>query len=215
MGFPLASRVTALDRRRLSDSITSFQTLLALDHSWTGMIEGDGRIREAEHKDVVVVGARLLTALDDADENATWLRRFVLREFYGQLHAALLAATENAPRDYREDMLDIANETGDWLDSIAEDGFETFQRGVPRQRTAIVRDLGRVVGGLDADGDLFGNILCAASALLFVGGVVSTIVPPHLHGIPVAKAGLAAFRVYRCDIRNLEDPTEWRIGRRR
>lgn len=203
--------ISPADHLQLNRALTSFQSLLSLDHAWTGLAERSGGLADDDRLNLVVLGGQLLTTLQEADTGAAWLHDFVLQARPDGLREALQAVAETAPPRVSDEIHGLDVELGDQIGPLTEFGYQSLRGSLDDQRQAIARDLGRLLGAGQPEGDLFKNVLCAVSALTFVGGVVSIALPPHVHGVAIAKAGAVGFKAFGCKVDQFEDSDDWRI----
>lgn len=145
----------------------------------------------------------MLTQLEQARAGAAWLNEFVVQTGADRLRSALISAADDDP-DLGPAIHAINDEFGDQIGELTETGYRIYRTSVSRQQQALAKELGALLSAQPSEGDLFKGILCSVAALTVVGGLVTTVIPPHAHGIAITAAGGKAFRSFKCDLRELD-----------
>lgn len=207
-----ALSVSAADRVELAQALIAFHALFVLDDAWTGLAAQPDARSEADIEALTTVGGALLAALQPARRGAAWLQDYVVRTGAATLRDGLLAARDAVDDDRRAEVDGLVEEFGDQIGRLTESGYRALVQGLPTQRLALVEELAAILHGAPADGDLLKNVLCSTLALSVVGGIVSTALPPHVHGLALAATGRLAYASFRCNLDELEDARRWRWG---
>jgi hypothetical protein len=203
--------ITANDRLALAEAVNSFFALIPDDHAMTGLIL-EQRTHENDETALMVALSRLLRDLTSARSGAEWLRDFVLTAGASTIRDGIIELTKD-PRldgDFREQAGTLVEEYGDSLGSLVEAGYNGLIRNEVPQYVALLEEATEFLGRNSGQGDLLKNILCSASTLLIVGGMVTTLVPPHIQGPIIAGVGGGAFKVFKCNLNELEQGRNWK-----
>jgi hypothetical protein len=195
---------SASDRIALGQAVASFQSLLALDHAWTGLAQAESLSTDERHSLIGLV-ADIVRQLEQAEAGAAWVQDFVLRTGTDHLRAALQSTAEAVP-DLEPEIRAIDEEFGSQIGELTESGYGVFTANVGRQQQILVEELGRLLSAVPSDGDLLQAVLCGLSALTIVGGIVSTVLPPHAHGVAITAAGAKAFKTFKCNFERRKKP---------
>ncbi len=202
-------RITANDRLALAEAVNSFFALIADDHAMTGLISAQRN--NVDETALMVALSRLLRDLTSARSGAEWLREFVLTAGASTIRDGIIELTKNSrlDDDFREQAGSLVEEYGDSLGTLTEAGYNGLIRNEGPQYVALLDEAKEFLGGDSGQGDLLKNILCSASTLMIVGGMVTTLIPPHIQGPVIAGVGGGAFKVFKCKLNELEQGRNW------
>lgn len=205
-------RITPDERLALVRAIESFQSLLVLDHAWTGLAtshEPNSHDDEAVLTDLV---SSILHDLERARVGATWLQDFVVRTGTIELREAIREASRNLPEELSPLLEDLDQVYGGRIGELAECCYETLRDAIHDQRLSLAQELTSLLSGENGEGDLFRNVICAIAAGATVGGLILTAIPPHIQGPIIAGAGATTAAAYKCNPDDLERGRKWRFG---
>ncbi len=207
--------VTANDRLALAEAVNSFFALIADDHAMTGLILAQQNDEvEIDQTALMVALSRLLRDLTAARSGAEWLREFVLTKGAGNIRDVIIELTKSPQLDdeFKEQASALVDEYGDSLGGLIEAGYDGFTRSEAQQYMALLDDAKELLSRHSGQGDLLKNVLCSASALMIAGGMVTTLIPPHIQGPVIASVGGGAFKVFKCKLEELEQGRHWKIA---
>src|SRR5665213_1726151 len=100
-------RMRTEERLSLAHALSSFQSLIVLDHAWTGIAP---TIQQATNDDDAVLAtlvSSILLDLDRARTGATWLQDFVVQTGIEELRSAARAAAQFLPDDIASVVQDV------------------------------------------------------------------------------------------------------------
>jgi hypothetical protein len=201
----------ANERLSLADAVSSFQSLIVLDHAWTGLASTIEQPTDNDEDVLASLIGSILRDLDRAREGAAWLQDYVLQIGLEELRSAALAAAEDLPDGIASVIQDVDETYGDQFGAFTEDCYVSLRDGLREQRSTLVRELAELLSGEPSDGDLFKNILCGVAAGMTIGGVIATAVPPHVQGPIIVGAGAVALKAFKCDLEDLDRKSKWRL----
>lgn len=193
-------------------AIESFQSLLVLDHAWTGLAtshEPNSHDDEAVLTDLV---SSILHDLERARVGATWLQEFVVRTGAVELREAIREASRNLPEELSPLMEDLDQVFGGRIGELAESCYQTLRDAIHYQRLSLAQELTNLLSDENSGGDLFRNVICALAAGATVGGLILTVIPPHIQGPIIAGAGATTAAAYKCNPDDLERGRKWRFS---
>ncbi len=203
---------TAADKLALSAANTSFFALISEDHAWTSLVTAGEAEQPADSSAVMTSLAHLLTGLAAARAGAEWLRDFVLTRTAREITTAIEQTLDEVDDDLLRDAgRSLLEEYGEQLGPLTEAGYAGLLSNETRQFALLLQQSQDVLNASPPDGDLLKNVLCSAATLLISGGMVSTAIPPHVHGPVIAGAGAGAFKVFGCRLDELERREGWRL----
>jgi hypothetical protein len=209
----LEIRISPSEHLALARAIESFQSLFVLDAVWTGLATSREPKSEDDEAVLTELVASILRDLERALVGATWLQGFVLGTGAVELREAIRQASGNVPEELSPLLEDLDQVFGDRIGTLAESCYGTLRDTIHDQRLDLVRELTRILGGENSEGDLFRNVICALAAGSTVGGMILTVIPPHVQGPIVAGVGAAVATAYKCNPNDLEQGRKWRFGR--
>jgi hypothetical protein len=201
--------ISTVDRLQLARAVASFQSVLAFDHAWTGLAVQERPLTESDLLSLPILAAELLRGLSEALEGARWLQDFIRRTDAMELREGLNeAAKTTSDANERSDLLALSEEYGDQIGTLAELGAEGLSAGMLKQQQVLSVELAQLLQGKRAHGDLLKGMLCSLSASFMVGGMVTTAIPPYVHGPIIFGAGATAFKTFKCDLREMEEAAQ-------
>ena len=210
-GVAVALDVSSNDRIALASVNRSLLALICDDHAWTSLLTSaeDEAVGTAELSTAL---SNLLGGLGNAQRGAGWLQDFVVTRGAGSIASAMERAIDESIDDaFRESAGSLLHEYGDEIGTLTESGFNGFSSSAAQQVAVLLEDAQRMVRGSSAEGDLIKNILCSSATLLLVGGMVTTAVPPHVHGPIIAGVGISSFKAFGCRLDDLEKRDRWAL----
>lgn len=203
-------RITPDDRLALARAVGSFFSLINYDVAWTGLLT-ERRDGESFEPQLMLVLSQLLHDLPAAREGAAWLRQFVLENGPSGITEATAAISANTDDDdLRQAVGRLAAEFGGQLGELTEAGYAGLTSNEIPQFDALLEEARSALRHQESDGDLLKNVLCSASTLMISGGMVTTLVPPHVQGPVIAGVGAAAFTAFKCRLNELERKAGWK-----
>ncbi len=205
--------IRASDRLNLAEAVNSFYALIADDHAMTGLILAQQNDEnDVEETALMVALSRLLRDLTSARSGAEWLRDFVLTTGARAIRDGLVELTKDSrlDGDFREQAGFLVEEYGDSLGSLTEAGYNGLISSEVPQYVALLDEAKEFLSRRSGQGDLLKNILCGASTLMIVGGMVTTLIPPHIQGPVIAGAGTGGFKIFKCNVNELEQAKYWK-----
>lgn len=206
-------QITPNERLALARAVNSFFSLFAYDHAWTGLT-GERQGSEADEQALMLILSQLLHDLPIALGGAAWLRDFVNDNNPGRIVDALAdvgASTDDD--DLRQEVERLVGDYGGQLGELAEAGYAGLTSDEIPQYAGLLSEANRALRGEPTEGDLLSNILCSAASLMICGGMVSTAVPPYVHGPIIAGVGVTAFTAFKCKLKDLERKENWQPGK--
>jgi hypothetical protein len=206
-------QITPDDRLALARAVDSFFSLIAYDHAWTGLLQ-DRQSDDADQRQLTLILSELLQDLATAGRGAAWLREFVNTNSPGRIVDAMAEVAASTSDDYlREEAGRLISHYGSQLGELAEAGYAGLTSNEVPQFAALLSEANAAIRSQHTDGDLLTNILCSAATLMVAGGMVSTAVPPFIHGPVIAGVGVGAFTAFKCKLKDLERKEGWQPGK--
>jgi hypothetical protein len=209
----LQIRITPDDRLALAQAVTSFFSLITYDQAWTGLLV-ERRDDEAFEPQLMLVLSQLLRDLHAGRAGATWLQQFVLDNGAGPIVEAVVQVRANTDdEDLRRAVGDLVDLYGGQLGELTEAGYAGLVSNEIPQFDALLEEARGALRHQASEGDLLKNVLCSAATLMISGGMVSTLIPPHVQGPVIAGVGVSVFGIWKCKLDELERKAGWKPAR--
>lgn len=209
-GTAVRIRITPDDRLALAQAVNSFFSLITYDQAWTGLLR-ERREDEAFEPQLMLVLSQLLRDLHSGRSGATWLQQFVLDNGPGPIIEAIIEVRANTDdEDLRRAVDDLVDQYGSQLGELTEAGYAGLVSNEIPQFDTLLEEARGVLRRQASEGDLLKNVLCSAATLMISGGMVSTLIPPHVQGPVIAGVGVSVFGIWKCKLDELERKEGWR-----
>jgi hypothetical protein len=209
--FAIDIRLGTRDYLFLGQTISSFQNLIVLDNSWTGITATRQHFTGEDEAVLTTLVGSILQDLERARSGASWLQDFVVKQRIENLREAARVAAEALPEDIASIAQDVDDVFGTEFGALTENCYSSLRDGLREQRSTLVSELAGLLSGERSDGDLFKNILCGIAGGMTIGGLIATAVPPHITGPAIVVSGATALKAFKCDLDELAMKSKWRL----
>jgi hypothetical protein len=184
--------LSIFDEYQLVTATSSFFRMLSLDQVWT-----DGAERGAQGEDVVEALEPVVAELRDLVGRAGESAYAVVRAAQA-LDPGLSEIAHFLTSDDERAMLEALFGAAGGVIPFAQQTYESIVDMLPNERAELNNQWSTLQGGGAGVGDLSRKFMCKLADIMMVGGAVSTVVPPHLHGPATFASGLAIYRSHKC-----------------